>query len=197
MFKRKYVTLNLSAIAFAFGFSSARPGVVAEGLTLGEILFCLFLVLRFLEEESTLNEEQKRVVELARKPYELRQEPSRSGHHTVAVIQRSANELPHGLSRRRRAIHPDACIRVRLAAAKAHHLHLAGARHVTQGITLGEGLIRVLPNLARPVGRRVCPNSRNAVQHLLRPGSADHSHDRRRSLPALCNIPQPVIEPEV
>jgi len=61
MFKWKYAPLGLSAISFALGFTSARPEVFAQGLTVGAILFCLFLILQFLEEESTLDEEQKRL----------------------------------------------------------------------------------------------------------------------------------------
>jgi hypothetical protein len=67
MLKWKYVFLSLSAIAFTVGFSGAGPNIyVYLGLPVGAIMFCLFLIFQFLQEESALYDEQNRAANLAR-----------------------------------------------------------------------------------------------------------------------------------
>jgi len=61
MLKWKYIFLTVSLIAFAIGFSDARPSVwFYMGRPVGAILFGLFLIAQVLEKESALYDEQAR-----------------------------------------------------------------------------------------------------------------------------------------
>lgn len=69
--KPKYILLTLSLIELTIGFSNARQNTFFYlGLPIGAALFGLFLIVQFLEKESALYDEQRRVSERAPKSSE-------------------------------------------------------------------------------------------------------------------------------
>lgn len=83
--KPKYILLTLSLIELTIGFSNARQNTFFYlGLPVGAALFGLFLISQFLEKESALYDEQRRVSEHAQKSCDGQKQPLSSRQEFVS-----------------------------------------------------------------------------------------------------------------
>lgn len=83
--KPKYILLTLSLIELSIGFSNARQNAFFYlGLPVGSALFGLFLITQFLEKESALYDEQRRVSERTQKSSEGPEQPIPRPHEAAS-----------------------------------------------------------------------------------------------------------------